>query len=54
MLADLKSEDNEMHRLWEIFTQINNLEVDEGIQHMTPAFRQGFMKLYIMNGGKLS
>jgi hypothetical protein len=53
MLAALKSEDDEMSRLWEIFEEINTLEVDKGIRHMTPEFRQGFVTLYIMNGGRI-
>ena len=53
MLSALASEENEMGKVGEIFADINNLEVDEGIQHMTPAFRQGFLTLFIMNGGKI-
>lgn len=53
MRAVLKSEDNEMPRLWELFTEANNREVDEGVRLMTPDFRQGFIKLYLMNGGKI-
>jgi hypothetical protein len=53
MLAAIKSGDNEMARLGALSAEIDNLEVDEGIQNMTPAFRQGFVKLFLMNGGTI-
>lgn len=53
MRSVLASEENEMPRLWELFTEANNREVDEGVRLMTPEFRQGFLTLFIMNGGKM-
>lgn len=54
MRSILKSEDNEMSRLWALFTEMNNREADEeGLRLMSPEFRRGFITLYLMNGGKL-
>jgi hypothetical protein len=53
MLRALKAEHNEMVLLGEVFAEANNREVDEGIRLMDPAFRQGFLTLFLMNGGSI-
>lgn len=53
MAKALKAEENEMVLLGEIFAEANNREVDEGVRLMSPAFRQGFLTLFIMNGGRI-
>ena len=53
MLKALRSDDNEMVKLGAIFAEVNNREVNEDIRLMSPAFRAGFLPLFIMNGGKV-
>lgn len=54
MLKALRSDDNEMVKLGTIFAEINNREVDEGVRLMSPAFLQGFITLFVMNGGTIA
>lgn len=53
MLKALASEDKEIFKLGEIFKEINEREINEDIRLTSPAFRQGFLTLFIMNGGDL-
>lgn len=54
MLKALRSKDNEMVKLGAIFAEVNNREVDEGVRLMSPAFLQGFITLFVMNGGTIA
>lgn len=54
MLKALRSDDNEMVKLGAVFAEINNREVDEGVRLMSPAFRAGFLPLFVMNGGTIA
>jgi hypothetical protein len=49
MRAILKSEDNEMPRLKELFKEITRRQADEGIRIMTPNFEKSFIDLYNQN-----
>jgi hypothetical protein len=53
MLKALRSDDNEMVKLGEVFAEAYNRQVKEDIRLMSPAFLAGFMPLFIMNGGKI-
>lgn len=53
MLKAFRSEKDEMIQIAGIFVEASNREVSEGIRLMSPEFRQGFLTLFIMNGGNL-
>lgn len=53
MLKALRSDENEMVKVGAVFAEVNNREVKEDIRLMSPAFRAGFLPLFIMNGGKV-
>ena len=49
MRSILKSEDNEMPRMRELFITMVRRQEDEGIRLMSEEFKTGFVKLFNMN-----
>lgn len=52
MRAILKSEDNEMPRMRELFITMVRREEAEGVHLMNEDFKAGFVKLFNMNANK--
>jgi hypothetical protein len=52
MRAILKSEDNEMPRMRELFITMVRREESEGVHLMNEDFKAGFVKLFNMNANK--
>ena len=49
MKSILKSEDNEMPRLKELYTEITRRQADEGVRLMSPEFEKDFISIYNNN-----